>query len=351
MKIALITDTHFGARNDSQIFTDHFMKFYNDIFFPYLEENDIKTLIHLGDLVDRRKYINYVTLNSIRRDSIFRLGDMGVDTHIIIGNHDTYYKNTNRINAVQELFTTSEGKYEPWIYDEPVIKTFDGLDIFFVPWICPENVQKTMKMLTDTTAQILMGHLEVTGYSMYNGLVCEHGLNKKVFNKFDMVLSGHFHYKNGDGHIQYLGTPYELMWSDADDIKGFYIFDTDTRELEFIVNPYKMFHKLIYDDIKNEYLSKDYSEYKNSYVKVVVVEKEDPYKFDLFLDRLYSYDPHDVTIIEDPLEVLDTTGELDEAEDTMTILSKYIDGLELTVEKSRLDSLMKSLYLEAMEIE
>ena len=105
MKIALITDTHFGARNDSQIFTDHFMKFYNDIFFPYLEENDIKTLIHLGDLVDRRKYINYVTLNSIRRDFIFRLGDMGVDTHIIIGNHDTYYKNTNRINAVQELFT------------------------------------------------------------------------------------------------------------------------------------------------------------------------------------------------------------------------------------------------------
>jgi DNA repair exonuclease SbcCD nuclease subunit len=351
MKIALITDTHFGARNDSQIFTDHFMKFYDKVFFPYLEENDIKTLIHLGDLVDRRKYINYVTLNTVRRDFIFKLGDMGIDTHIIIGNHDTYYKNTNKINAVQELFTTLEGEQEPWIYEEPIVKNFDGLDILFVPWICPENAEKTMEMLNTTTAQVLMGHLEVTGYSMYRGLVCDHGLNKKTFNKFDMVLSGHFHYKNGDGHIQYLGTPYELMWSDVDDPKGFYVFDTDTRDMNFIVNPYKIFHKIFYNDLENEYLHRDYDEYENSYVKVIVVEKEDSYKFDLFLDRLYSFNPHDVTIIEDPLEILDTAGELDEAEDTMTILSKYIDGLELTVDKTRLDSLMKTLYLEAVEIE
>ena len=309
MKIALITDTHFGARNDSQIFTEHFMKFYDKVFFPYLEENDITTLIHLGDLVDRRKYINYVTLNTVRRDFIFKLGDMGIDTHIIIGNHDTYYKNTNKINAVQELFTTLEGVQEPWIYEE------------------------------------------VTGYSMYRGLVCEHGLSKKTFNKFDMVLSGHFHYKNGDGHIQYLGTPYELMWSDVDDPKGFYVFDTDTRDMNFIVNPYKIFYKILYNDLENEYLNRDYDEYENSYVKVIVVEKEDSYKFDLFLDRLYSFNPYDVTIIEDPLEILDTAGELDEAEDTMTILSKYIDGLELTVDKTRLDSLMKTLYLEAVEIE
>ena len=352
MKIALITDTHFGARNDSQIFTDHFMKFYNDIFFPYLEENDIKTLIHLGDLVDRRKYINYVTLNSIRRDFIFRLGDMGVDTHIIIGNHDTYYKNTNRINAVQELFTTSEGKYEPWIYDEPVIKTFDGLDIFFVPWICPENVQKTMKMLTDTTAQILMGHLEVTGYSMYKGLVCEHGLNKNVFNKFYMVLSGHFNYKNGDGNIQYLGTPYELMWSDADDIKGFYIFDTDTRDLEFIANPYKMFHTLRYNDEDGPVdTEQTYPHLKDTYIKLFVESKKHPYSFDRFMDKLYESGVAKITIVEEIVDSEWTKEEIvDLAQDTVTLINNEIDGIEEVEDKPRMKKLIKDLYMESLSL-
>ena len=125
MKIALITDTHFGARNDSGVISDYMMKFYSDIFFPYIIDNDIKTIIHLGDLVDRRKYVNFVTLNSLRTDFIFRLQDSGIDTHIIIGNHDTYYRNTNRINAVNELFGDAPFIH---IYDRPETVTFDGLD-------------------------------------------------------------------------------------------------------------------------------------------------------------------------------------------------------------------------------
>ena len=58
MKIALITDTHFGARNDSLLFLDFFRKFYENIFFPTLKERGIKEIIHLGDVVDRRKFIN-----------------------------------------------------------------------------------------------------------------------------------------------------------------------------------------------------------------------------------------------------------------------------------------------------
>jgi len=351
MKIALITDTHFGARNDSRVFSSYFAKFYDNVFFPYLEENNIKNLIHLGDLVDRRKYINFVTLDDVRKNFIFKLGTMGIDTHIIIGNHDTYYKNTNEVNAVQGLFSTLEGQMEPWIYESATVKNFDGLDICFVPWICPENAEATMEVIENTDAEILMGHLEVSGYSMHRGMVCEHGLSKNTFDKFDMVFSGHFHYKNGDNHIRYLGTPYELTWNDEGDQKGFYVFDTDTRELEFIKNPYKIFHKINYNDLERDYTKNDYSEYKDCYVKIIVVEKEDSYKFDLFLDRLYSYDPYDVTIIEDAMEILDTAGELDQAEDTMTILSKYIDGLELTVDKVRLDNLMKTLYLEAVDIE
>ena len=65
MKIALLNDTHFGARNDSLIFDDYFYKFYDNIF-SYLKEHNIKTLIHLGDIVDRRKFINFRIAHNFR---------------------------------------------------------------------------------------------------------------------------------------------------------------------------------------------------------------------------------------------------------------------------------------------
>ena len=100
MKIALLNDTHFGARNDSPAFLDYFMRFYNEIFFPYLKENNITTLIHLGDVVDRRKFINFKTAHTFREDFMHRLYKEGIDTHIILGNNDTYYKNTNELNEI-----------------------------------------------------------------------------------------------------------------------------------------------------------------------------------------------------------------------------------------------------------
>ena len=73
MKIALLTDTHFGARNDSPAFSKYFFKFYDEVFFPYLKENNITTLIHLGDIVDRRKFINFKTSHDFRKNFMMRL--------------------------------------------------------------------------------------------------------------------------------------------------------------------------------------------------------------------------------------------------------------------------------------
>ena len=71
------------------------------------------------------------------------------------------------------------------------------------------------------------------------------------------MFSGHFHHKSDDGQIYYLGPPYQIYWNDFDDPKGFHIFDTDTRELERIVNPYTLFSKIFYDDIQEDYNSHD----------------------------------------------------------------------------------------------
>ena len=113
MKIALLNDTHFGVRNDSMIFDEYLHKFYEEIFFPYLEKHNIKTLIHLGDVVDRRKYINFRVADNFRKKFLNKLWEMKIDTHMLIGNHDIYFKNTNKVNSLQQLCTAPDGINEP----------------------------------------------------------------------------------------------------------------------------------------------------------------------------------------------------------------------------------------------
>ena len=141
MKIAIVTDTHFGARNDNQNFNDYFYKFYDNIFFPTLKERDITTCIHMGDVVDRRKYISYRTAYDFRKRFIGKFQELGIDLHIIIGNHDTYYKNTNEVNSMEELVGTDRFK----IYSEPEIVELDGLPILLMPWINANNYDKSIK--------------------------------------------------------------------------------------------------------------------------------------------------------------------------------------------------------------
>lgn len=355
MKIALINDTHFGARNDSTAFNDYFFKFYDDVFFPYLKEHNIKTLVHLGDVVDRRKFINFNTLRDFKNKFIYRLGQENIDTHIIIGNHDTYWKNTNEINSMSELFTSFDGLHEPWIYDSPKEVVFDGLKILMLPWINNANQEQSAKLIQSSDAEIILGHLEVAGFEMHPGYNNEHGVDASVFNRFDMVMSGHYHHKSDNGTVYYLGAPYEMTWIDYQDSRGFHIFDTDTRELTHVKNPYRMFRKIFYDDLDKsmeEVTNRDFSSYQGSCVKVVVQHKSNPYWFDIVLDKLEKSNPLNVTVVEDFTDISIADDDLvDQAEDTMTILDKYIDSIEMDGDKKALHSLVQDLYSEAIRME
>jgi predicted phosphodiesterase len=346
-----LTDSHFGARNDNHNFNEYFYKFYDNIFFPTLKERGITTCIHLGDVVDRRKYISYRIANDFRSRFIGKFQRAGIDFHIVIGNHDTYYKNTNRVNSMEELVGTDRFK----IYVSPKVVEFDDTPILLMPWINNNNYDESMKALAKSKADILMGHLEVNGFMMNaNTIVATDGWDKKLFKRFDVVFSGHFHHKSDDGQIFYLGAPYEIYWTDFNDPRGFHIFDTATRELEYIVNPHTIYKKIYYDDTKNDYTKHDVSQYKEHYVKLIVVNKKDLYRFDMFVDRLLMADAFDVKIIEDFSE-LDATNVSDDivenTEDTMTLLEKYINELDVTLDKNRLKNTMKTLYNDAQDLE
>ncbi len=347
MKIAVITDTHFGARNDAEIFSEYFYRFIDGVFLPYLETHDIKTVLHLGDLVDRRKYINFKTLQRLRTRFMKALQDRGIEVHFVLGNHDVFFKNTSELNSVTELFA---GLDNLTIYSEPTIIEFDGLELGLVPWINRSNYDDAIKFLETATSEIIMGHFEIKGFEVIKGIRFESGLTADMFKRFEAVYSGHFHHKQEKGNITYLGSPFQITFSDLGSTKGFHVFDTETREMEFIENPCSMFHKFLYDDLKNDYdTTKDRSQYKNTYVKIVVVNKTKPYIFERFIDAFYDAGVANLSIIEDfgvddgLVEVLDL--ELD----TMTLISNEIDSMEHLEKPEKLKTLIQSLYVEALD--
>jgi len=353
MKICILGDTHFGMRGDSLEFHRYYKKFYDEVFFPYLIENKIDTVFQLGDLFDRRKFINFNSLYLCRKYFFDKLRDNNIILHTLLGNHDVAFKNTLEVNSTSLLLQEYENIR---IYDDFDTVFFDGVEIDIVPWLCADNQDEIFANIKTSRSQICFGHFEIDGFEMDRGNVCHGGIDKQPLNKYDIVLTGHFHHKSDDGHIYFVGTPGEMTWADYNDPRGFHTFDTSTRELEFIQNPYRMFHKLSYDDAVTDFeywKSFDYAALKETYVKVIVVNKQNPYLFDTVIDNLYKADVSDISIVEDFTDiVIENDQELiDQAEDTMTILSKYIDNLTLNVESDKLKSLMRELYIEALNTE
>ena len=348
MKIALLNDTHFGCRNDAPAFIEYQNKFYNDVFFPYIRENNVNTLIHLGDVVDRRKFINHNTAHNFKQNFWNRLEENNIDTHIIIGNHDTYYKNTNEVNALQNLEISKGAK----VYTRTTEVEFDGLPILFIPWICDDNESDSVQKINDTQATIAMGHLEVKGFEMHNGHFNDHGQEKAMFKRFEKVMSGHFHKKSDDGQIYYLGTQYEMTWSDYGCPKGFHIFDTDTRDLTRVSNPDTIFKKLIYNDKETNYDAIDLSEYDKSFVKLYISNRTDVEMYERLMDKFYnSINVHAIDVIEEPTDIGASVREdiLEQGEDTLTFLGNYIDQVDSELDKQKLKQFAKELYMEASE--
>ena len=314
-----------------------------------MEEHNIKTLIHLGDVVDRRKFINHNTAHNFKKVFWNKLEDYNIDTHILKGNHDTYFKNTNDVNALQNLNINKGAK----IYTRPVDVNFDGLDILFLPWICDDNHSDSIYAIDNSTSVIAMGHLEIKGFEMHKGHFNEQGLEKSQFTKFEKVISGHFHKKSDDGRIYYLGTQYEITWSDYKCPKGFHIFDTQTRELERVPNPYRMYKKFYYNDKDEDYTNKDLSTFNNSYVKIFVSNKTDEDMYNNLIEKFYNtINVYDLQIIEDPIDVASTVRSdiLEQGEDTLTFLGNYIEQAETgDLDKTKLKDFARDLYGEASE--
>ena len=344
MKVAIITDTHYGARKGSKYLHDYFELFYENVFFPALEEHGVEAVIHMGDAFDSRKSIDYQSLEWAKRVVFDPLKKY--DVHMIIGNHDTYYKNTNEVNSPELLLQTYSNIKA---YSQPTEVKVGGLDILFLPWINQGNEELSLNTIKKTSCRCAMGHLELQGFRVNRQIIMEHGLDSKLFEKFTHVFSGHYHTRSTDGRISYLGNPYEMYWTDVNDTRGFHIFDTETLTLTPVNNPYKLFYNIYYED--TNYKLFNATEYENKIVKVIVRKKTNPKDFERFIDKLHSVGIQDLKIVEN-FDIHESEEfDIDEEESTISILNRYIDESEFEFDKNVIKGIFQDLYTQACEVE
>ena len=344
MKIAIITDTHYGARKGADYIHSYFKNFYDNIFFPYLEKNNIDTIIHMGDMFDSRKSIDYQSLEWSKRVVFEPLKKYKV--HAITGNHDAYYKNTNKVNSPELLLKDYDNIIT---YSKPTEINIGGLDILLLPWINSENFEESKEFIDNSKSKIAMGHLEINGFKATRGHMMEDGMDVSIFSKFEKVYSGHFHTRSTDGKIYYLGNPYEMYWNDVNDKRGFHIFDTETLTHTPIDNPYKLFYNIYYEDTPHQTF--DSTEYTNKLVKVIVRKKTNTKQFEKFIDKLYSSNVQDLKIIENFVFQENENFEIDEEENTLSILNRYSDESEFESDKNIIKGIFQDLYRQACEVD
>jgi hypothetical protein len=349
MKVAVITDQHFGARKGNQNLHEYFKKFYDTVFFPTLKKEGIDTIIDMGDTFDTRKGIDFWSLNWAKENYYNILRDMGVTVHTIVGNHTAYYKDTNDINSVDLLLREYDNVV---VYGSPTEVKIGGLDMFFIPWINEENREETMGMINSTKSKIAFGHLEMRGFFANKTYICEHGEDKTNYKKFEKVFSGHYHHRNFQDNIYYLGNPYEIYWHDVEETRGCHIFDTETLEHTPVNNPHRLFHIISYEDTPHQTFNAE--PYKDKIVKVVVNKKTNGSKFERFIDKLYQAGVNDLKIIEN----FDFNGfyqsdefTTDESENTLSILNRYVDESECSLNTSKVKSILEKVYASACEVD
>jgi len=346
MKVAIITDQHFGMRKGSQIFHDYMKKFYDNVFFPFLDKNNIKTIIDLGDTFDNRKSIDFWSLDWARKNYYKPLKERNVDIITVVGNHTAYYKNTLGINSIKLLLQEYDNVM---LIEHPKTLNVHGLDICFIPWICVDNDTETFQVISSTKAQVAMGHLELSGFEAHVGYMMEHGMSRDVFSKFKKVFSGHFHHRSHADNIYYLGNPYQMYWNDYGDQRGFHVFDTETLKLTFKKNPYTMFSKIFYNDTVDDPDKLNTKDYSNQFVKLIVEKRTNYYAYDNLVERLYQSGVHDLKIIDNTQEEINISGDI-EVQGTLSCLEQHVDELDYE-DKDTLKSIIGSIYAESIQME
>lgn len=218
-KAAVFTDIHLGLKSNSRQHLQDCEDFV-DWYIEQAKANGCETGIFCGDWHHNRNTINVQTLDSTTR-CLEKLGASFENFYFFAGNHDLYYKDK------RDVFSVEFGKHIPGItyIEETTVKD----DVALVPWLVGDEWKNIQKI----KAKYMFGHFELPNFYM-NALVKmpDHGdLKPEHFEHQDYVFSGHFHKRQTQGNVTYIGNAFPHNYADAwDDDRGMMILDKENNQ-------------------------------------------------------------------------------------------------------------------------
>jgi DNA repair exonuclease SbcCD nuclease subunit len=347
MKILMVADLHFGVRAENLAVDSYFEQVFKNWFFPLVDREKPDLIMDLGDVFDRRKFINFQILHNCRRYYFDEIAARNLGYIVTVGNHDTYFKNTNDVNALDLVLKDYGGVV---VYREPEHMTIDGRRFLLFPWIPSGDHTKWDHALASTNADIVVGHLDVAGVDTGHGVIDDGAYGPSAFDQFRLVLSGHIHKRHKYKNINYLGTMCDLVWPDYNVMKGVHTLDTETLDIKFHPNPLKLHHRLVYSDRDGE-IAPSVSNVKGRFVQVIVDHKEDGAAFSKWMDNLEAAGPASIFVREMLPAAITSYGDLEEnrMDDTPSILRKAATAFP-EGKREAIENTLLSLYDKANEI-
>lgn len=344
MKTVIIGDLHIGIRNGNQYFFRMMKNFFEEKFFPFLYENNITRVIQLGDILDKRKSIDFTVAKFLRDDFLRKFDESKIELYAISGNHDLYYRQSVSIDGPSQF---TNGYQYVKIIKEPMVLD----DFLLIPWVCDENKQNIVDFLEKNRnpQKIVLGHFELAGFPVIKGHMAERGsLENDIFSGYKKVISGHYHSPSSRKNIVYIGTPYELSWNETGDEKKYYVYDDETTEIVPIYTNQRLFIQVDWykrDDYNLEF-------FKDKYIRLLIDEETDENILSLYLSEIDKIGVADIKVLrKDIVDNAKEQEEVTQVDDILSIMMTYIDenfknsDSECTLTKE----ITTSIYKQAQE--
>lgn len=352
--LAVITDTHVGARGGSTIFREYFRWWYEHQFFNVLAEKGVTEILHLGDFFDNRNAVSSQDIDFVCKWFANQLMTRNLQFTITLGNHDVAFKNTNRIHSLSMLKAAAPKNVT--VIEETTIKVYGEQTFVLVPWINAENYSDTFKKINDVQNKsdvIVAGHFEFAGAKHYlRSAPAEHGLDASLFSEFKEVWSGHFHHKSQMSNIFYLGSSFHLTWMDYNDKRGYHLFDNDG--LHYVENDYCLFLEVLY---KKETFSKmtdqeALDKFESRFIRLIVDDEYNHVDLMKAVALINRCKPHDLQIINNMMvnknEYIADNTKTDVAKSTVEYIDDYIKNAGDDFDTTEVKQIMSSLYKRAL---
>jgi len=335
--IYLLGDLHLGVRNNSIEWFEIQKSFILDWFIPKILEDgfdpDQDILFQAGDWNHVRESTNVRISNGSLE--IFKIlsDTFKRGIHIILGNHDVYYKDRNDIHSLKEISSIFNNIN---IYEQPEAIKINSHNILMLPWEHDADIlSKTVESYANSCDYILC-HADIKDFKLNKWAKIEHGLELSKLSSYKRIYSGHIHTRQEHKNVLYIGTPYHLDRGDVDNIKGFYKLNLEGENIKeyFYENTYSpRYIKYDINSIINLNIKEIRSIFNNNFVDISISnDLAKTFPLTKFLDlvkdghRSIEFRPYSDTE-EINIEKISSTGTYDY--NIYEVLSDYIDMREI----------------------